>query len=363
MPGKTSRAGSPTASWCRTRALLVGDRGGHALAELSVVADAVTTPYRRSSGAGSRGRPRHRDRGGRRLEATRPRSPPRWARTCRDRRGRRRLTAIAAHGPASRSTRRPPTSRRCAKRSAPSPPARVRRAQWKISSAPATPAARKRRGACSRTRPPSWWWASPSPRSSCASATRWRSTPRSRGPGLPAGAVSGGAGPGDGGEGHPEALHRVAPTRRRAGSPGPRGRPPKSPGARFSPRSHGAAAPRLEEYRAMLKSHTLVPDVAFQAIQYELRPARDPAGTPVAGSTTRGSASTTRAAEQLHHGGAQGDHPRLPPGEHGSERRLRRVSRRWATRRSAPAAIRRSTPSTTPAIRRNTSSTCGCSTT
>ena len=34
-----------------------------------------------------------------------------------------------------------------------------------------------------------------------------------------------------------------------------------------------------------------------------------------------------------------------------------------ATARSAPAATRRSTPSTTPAVRRNTGSTCGCSTT
>jgi 6-oxocyclohex-1-ene-carbonyl-CoA hydrolase len=33
----------------------------------------------------------------------------------------------------------------------------------------------------------------------------------------------------------------------------------------------------------MLKSHTLVPDVAFRDILYELRPARDPAGSPVPG--------------------------------------------------------------------------------
>ena len=33
----------------------------------------------------------------------------------------------------------------------------------------------------------------------------------------------------------------------------------------------------------MLKSHTLVPDVEFRAIQYELRPAISPAGQPVAG--------------------------------------------------------------------------------
>jgi 6-oxo-cyclohex-1-ene-carbonyl-CoA hydrolase len=33
----------------------------------------------------------------------------------------------------------------------------------------------------------------------------------------------------------------------------------------------------------MLKSHTLVPDVAFREIQYELRPVRDPQGKPVRG--------------------------------------------------------------------------------
>jgi 6-oxocyclohex-1-ene-carbonyl-CoA hydrolase len=33
----------------------------------------------------------------------------------------------------------------------------------------------------------------------------------------------------------------------------------------------------------MLRSHTLVPDVAFTAIRYELRPALDPAGAPVEG--------------------------------------------------------------------------------
>jgi 6-oxo-cyclohex-1-ene-carbonyl-CoA hydrolase len=95
----------------------------------------------------------------------------------------------------------------------------------------------------------------------------------------------------------------------------------------------------------MLNSHTLVDGHKYEHIQYELRPVKDPAGNSVNG---------------LHSAWIILDNPKQFNSY--TTDAVKDVILAL-TRRSAPAGIPRSMPSTTPATRRSTSSTCACSTT
>jgi hypothetical protein len=127
------------------------------------------------------------------------------------------------------------------------------------------------------------------------------------------------------------------------------------------PRIHDPRKP--DDVSAEFKNHDIVDDISKPGVRYEKRPARRPDGSEVPGlynawitldnpgqfnsyttDMVKGVILAFRAASNAA------------------------TSTAWsspasATRPSAPAATPRNTPSTTPASRRNTASTCGCSTT
>ena len=357
-PATTSTAASHRTSSCRragsARSTWRGSpMPGSTLADVSVVADALSTPYQAVARAGV---------------------TPGDARRRRRRRRRRRLRRADRDAPSaprsSRSTSTP-TARgdRQARRGAHAERPRARRqgdckpalgafakehglpsTEWSSSNAPAPPRARQTafgllvHGGDARRRR-----LHPGQGRGAALEPDGLRRPRARQLGLPAGALPRTRSTSCSTARSLEPFVETHPLERH--QPRLRGRPPPRIKRRavLVPARRGADMTSRCLTAAESRTTTSSTAAPTPGVRYEKRPAQAPDGEPVDGLyNCVDHARQPGAAQLLHHRHGQGRDPRLPRGVERPRRGRRSSSPAPATGRSAPAATPRSTPSTTP---------------